>query len=116
MPFFIVCCAVAGIFELLQVFRKHLTILRAGAACEYFARAGFTNWIDTTPDHISVMSDTLDISAPGPAAKKPVSKLSSLVSRLSKKPKMTILNKTSLDWDKYKSDKGIEGEYSEIAI
>ena len=29
---------------------------------------------------------------------------------------MTILNKTSLDWDKYKSDKGIEGAYSEIGI
>lgn len=39
---------------------------------------------------------------------RPVSKLGSIVNRLSKRPKMTVLNKTALDWEKYKTDNKIK--------
>lgn len=44
----------------------------------------------------------------GTKRSRPVSKLNSLVSRLTKRPKMTVLNKTSLDWNKFKKDNSIE--------
>ena len=48
-------------------------------------------------------------AATGTKRSRPVSKLNSLVSRLTKRPKMTVLNKTSLDWNKFKKDNSIEG-------
>ncbi|KAL5262596.1 hypothetical protein ACHWQZ_G008110 [Mnemiopsis leidyi] len=44
----------------------------------------------------------------GAKRSRPVSKLNSLVSRLTKRPKMTVLNKTALDWNKFKKDNNIE--------
>ena len=53
--------------------------------------------------------DTQDSAVPGTKRNRPVSKLNSLVNRLTKRPKMTVLNKTSLDWNKFKKDNDIEG-------
>ena len=70
------------------------------------------------PSRAGTISEESAVAAPGdsttvgqPSSKRarPVSKLNSLVNRLTKKPKMTVLGKTALDWEKYKSEHNIEG-------